>query len=133
MSGFTFNGISSKNRNIKSIRTKRVLIPASKHQIIELPQAEDAILIPDETSKVITIEVQCFYEIPSNYTVEYYGIILNTYFKHNNWKRLIFDDSPDFYYEAIVKDEIVIDDVRSKKGKFTVRFTCRGNRKGVEA
>ena len=123
--GFTFKNTHSKDLYIKGIRTNPVVVPEKKHNFVEIPGKPGSVLVRDSSPKDVDETVQCWYERPSNVSARQYGRMLNTWFTASNWNRLIFDDDPNYYREAVVTSSIDLEDIRLPSGQFTITFRCR--------
>lgn len=132
MSGFTFNGVHSKTKYIASIRTNRTLIPERKHSYIQIPYSNNVILIPDTSKQPFTQVIECFVTIPNGKSIYDVGREWAMWLVTENWAPLVFDDDPNYYYEAISISSIVVEDLRFKKANtITLEFLCKGEVKAV--
>lgn len=132
MSGFTFNGVHSSTKYIKSIKTNRTLVAERKHSYIVIPHSDNVILNPDKSKQPFTIPIECFIEIPNNKSVFDIGREWTDWLTTENWSQLIFDDDPNYYYEAISISSITVEDLRFKRSNtITLEFLCKPTMKVV--
>lgn len=103
-----------------------------KHTTIILPESDNVILIPDTSREPIIIPVECLIHIPENKSIFEIGRELDAWLSHGEFKRLIFDDDPGFYYNAICNTEIRVNELRNKKTNvITLEFLCDPELKAV--
>ena len=132
MSGFIFNDISSKSKYIAAIKSNRVLVAENKHQIIDVPYSDNAVLIPDTSKKPFTLPIECLVVIPSNKTIFDVAREWALWLSTSTWSRLIFEDDPNYYYEAVCTSSITVNDLRdTRKNSVTLEFVCRPTQKAV--
>lgn len=131
MSGFTFNGVTSKSKYITAIRTNRTLLPSAKHRFVEIPFKSGSYLISDDSESDIIIPIICLLEVPSHISLFDYGRSLAAWLNTDNWKRLIFDDDPNYYYDAVCTSSITVDDIRPRRVEIRIEFRCKSTMKAV--
>ncbi|TVZ81294.1 putative phage tail component-like protein [Aeribacillus composti] len=119
--GITFNGVHSRTFNLVMLTSKRPLLPENKDTYIDIPHRDGSILIPDKSAKDIIIEVEFLIKRPANLYEAARNI--SRWLITDDRVPLIFDDDPDYYYNAKVYGNIELEKV-VKSGRFTVNFRC---------
>lgn len=132
MSGFTFNNSHSKSKYIKSIKSERVLVAGKKHTTISIPASDNVILIPDNSKSPFILPIECLIHIPFNKSIFDVGRELESWLTTSDWSKLIFDDDPNYYFEAICMTEITVTELRdATKNTITLEFYCKPTQKAV--
>lgn len=132
MTGFTFNNTKSKSMYIRAIKTNRILVAKRKHSTVIIPESDNVILIPDVSREPITVSVECFIVLPPSKSIFDVGREFDSWLVKDDWSRLIFDDDPNYYYEAVCTSEIRVDELRDKtKNVLTLEFLCKAEQKAV--
>ena len=120
---FTFNGAHASTKYIKAIRTQRPLVAERKHTFVDIPFLDGSFLLSDKARNDIVITVECLLNIPTDTSIFDVGRTLTTWFNLDNWSTLIFDDDPNYKYDAIVTNTITVEDI--KKPEIVIEFRCK--------
>ena len=129
MLGFRYDSFHSSQFHIKAIKTSRPLVPEKRHEFVEIPFKSGSVLLPDNSSPDITIPIQCQLELPKNISIHDVGRSIRTWLNKSDWKPLIFDDDPGYYYQSICTSAITVEDLKS--GTFTIEFRCNPDQVAV--
>ena len=89
---FTFNGVSSRDFNIKIKQSNHLSIPRKKLEFIEVQGRTDNLVIDEGCREMIDIQLECFMDCRSENTKEY-SIGLDNWLNGSiGYKELKFDD-----------------------------------------
>lgn len=122
--GITFNGVHSNTLPLVMLDSRRPLFAQPKDTYVDVPYRSSSIIVPDSSMYDIEVEVDFLLKTPSNSTVYVEARKVAQWLTtHQTRKPLIFDDDPDFTYQAKVSSGIPLEKV-VKWGTFTVVFRC---------
>ena len=89
---FTFNGVSSRNFNIKIKQSNHLSIPRKKLEFIEVQGRTDNLMIDEGCREMLDIELECFVDCRNENTRQY-AIGLDDWLNSSTgYKELKFDD-----------------------------------------
>ena len=89
---FTFNGVSSRDFNIKIKQSNHLSIPRKKLEFIEVQGRTDNLVIDEGCREMLDIQLECFIDCRSENTKEY-SIGLDNWLNGSiEYKELKFDD-----------------------------------------
>lgn len=89
---FTFNGISSKDFNIKIKQSNHLSIPKKKLEFIEVQGRTDNLIIDEGCREMLDIQLECFIDCRSENTRQYAMGLDNWLNSSAGYKELKFDD-----------------------------------------
>lgn len=134
MKGLTFNGRHSSELNLILGKPRRPLLPENRDTYIDVPFRNGSILAPDNSKKDIEVECPFTLEVPSNSTMYDEARKIARWLSTENRVPLIFDDDPNYYYNAKVISNIILDELEEFEeylADFTVVFRCEPEMKAV--
>ena len=89
---FTFNGVSSRDFNIKVKQSNHLSIPRKKLEFIEVQGRTDNLIIDEGCREMLDIQLECFIDCRSENT-RHYAIGLDNWLNSSaGYKELKFDD-----------------------------------------
>lgn len=89
---FTFNGISSRDFNIKIKQSNHLSIPKKKLEFIEVQGRTDNLIIDEGCREMLDIQLECFVDCRDESTKEY-SMRLDSWLNGSSgYQNLIFDD-----------------------------------------
>ena len=89
---FTFNGVSSRDFNIKVKQSNHLSIPRKKLEFIEVQGRTDNLIIDEGCREMLDIQLECFIDCRSENTRQY-AIGLDNWLNSSvGYKELKFDD-----------------------------------------
>lgn len=89
---FTFNGVSSRDFNIKVKQSNHLSIPRKKLEFIEVQGRTDNLIIDEGCREMLDIQLECFVDCRDESTKEY-SIGLDNWLNGSiGYKELKFDD-----------------------------------------
>ena len=89
---FTFNGVSSRDFNIKVKQSNHLSIPRKKLEFIEVQGRTDNLIIDEGCREMLDIQLECFVDCRSENTRQY-AIGLDDWLNSSaGYKELKFDD-----------------------------------------
>lgn len=121
--GLTFNDVHCKTLNLVLLKSSRPLLPENKDTYVEIPHKDSSILVADNSVRDINVEVEFLLKTPASSTVYKQARNIAQWLATTERKRLIFDDDPEYYYNAKVTGNIDLEKV-IEWGTFTVNFRC---------
>lgn len=121
MSGLTFNGVHSSLFKLAILKTSRPLLPENKDKYIDVPHKDGSLLVPDNSKKDVTIEVEFLIKDSENIYRDARNIA--AWLSTVERKKLIFDDDLNHAYIGKVINNIELEKV-VRFGKFSVQFRC---------
>lgn len=89
---FTFNGISSRDFNIKVKQSNHLSIPRKKLEFIEVQGRTDNLIIDEGCREMLDIQLECFVDCRSENTRQYAIGLDNWLNSSAGYKELKFDD-----------------------------------------
>lgn len=127
--GMKFNDLHCTSLNLFMLDSRRPMLAENKDTYIEIPFGK-TLLIPDNSKKDVIVEVD-FLLKPRNGANVFDDIRnISAWLDTNERQKLIFDDDPNYYYEAKVTGNIDTERI-AKARTFTVSFRCDAEMKGV--
>ena len=89
---FTFNGVSSRDFNIKVKQSDHLSIPRKKLEFIEVQGRTDNLIIDEGCREMLDIQLECFIDCRDESTKEY-SMRLDSWLNGSSgYQNLIFDD-----------------------------------------
>ena len=89
---FTFNGVSSRDFNIKVKQSNHLSIPKKKLEFIEVQGRTDNLIIDEGCREMLDIQLECFIDCRNESTKEY-SMRLDSWLNGSSgYQNLIFDD-----------------------------------------
>ena len=89
---FTFNGVSSRDFNIKVKQSNHLSIPKKKLEFIEVQGRTDNLIIDEGCREMLDIQLECFIDCRDESTKEY-SMRLDSWLNGSSgYQNLIFDD-----------------------------------------
>ena len=89
---FTFNGVSSRDFNIKVKQSNHLSIPRKKLEFIEVQGRTDNLIIDEGCREMLDIQLECFIDCRDKSTKEY-SMRLDSWLNGSSgYQNLIFDD-----------------------------------------
>lgn len=89
---FTFNGVSSRDFNIKVKQSNHLSIPRKKLEFIEVQGRTDNLIIDEGCREMLDIQLECFIDCRNESTKEY-SMRLDSWLNGSSgYQNLIFDD-----------------------------------------
>ena len=89
---FTFNGVSSRDFNIKVKQSNHLSIPRKKLEFIEVQGRTDNLIIDEGCREMLDIQLECFIDCRSENTKQYAIGLDNWLNSSAGYKELKFDD-----------------------------------------
>lgn len=89
---FTFNGVSSRDFNIKVKQSNHLSIPRKKLEFIEVQGRTDNLIIDEDCREMLDIQLECFVDCRSENTRQYAIGLDNWLNSSAGYKELKFDD-----------------------------------------
>ena len=89
---FTFNGVSSKNFNIKVKKSNHLSIPRKKLEFIEIEGRTDNLVLDYNCREMLDIELECFIDCRDENTRAYSIGLDNWLNGTSGYQELKFDD-----------------------------------------
>ena len=89
---FTFNGVSSRDFNIKVKQSNHLSIPRKKFEFIEVQGRTDNLIIDEGCREMLDIQLECFIDCRSENTRQYAIGLDNWLNSSAGYKELKFDD-----------------------------------------
>lgn len=89
---FTFNGVSSRDFNIKVKQSNHLSIPRKKLEFIEVQGRTDNLIIDEGCREMLDIQLECFVDCRSENTRQYAIGLDNWLNSSAGYKELKFDD-----------------------------------------
>lgn len=89
---FTFNGVSSRDFNIKVKQSNHLSIPRKKLEFIEVQGRTDNLIIDEGCREMLDIQLECFIDCRSENTRQYAMGLDNWLNSSAGYKELKFDD-----------------------------------------
>lgn len=89
---FTFNGVSSRDFNIKIKQSNHLSIPKKKLEFIEVQGRTDNLIIDEGCREMLDIQLECFIDCRSENTRQYAIGLDNWLNSSAGYKELKFDD-----------------------------------------
>lgn len=120
----TFNGKHCSELNLEVTNTKRPLFAETKDQFVDIPFLDGSFLLPDKSKRDINVEVSFLLNPVQGKSFYDRCRDIAAWLSTDNWSRLIFDDDPNYYYQAKVVSEIGVEQI-VQFGEFTVVFRCK--------
>ena len=89
---FTFNGVSSRNFNIKVKNSNHLSIPRKKLEFVEVQGKTDNLIIDEGSREMLGIEIEAYIDCRNEDTYSY-ALRLDEWLNSTNgYSNLIFDD-----------------------------------------
>ena len=89
---FTFNGVGSRDFNIKVKQSNHLSIPRKKLEFIEVQGRTDNLIIDEGCREMLDIQLECFIDCRSENTRQYAIGLDNWLNSSAGYKELKFDD-----------------------------------------
>ena len=89
---FTFNGVSSRDFNIKVKQSNHLSIPRKKLEFIEVQGRTDNLIIDEGCREMLDIQLECFIDCRNESTRQYAMGLDNWLNSSAGYKELKFDD-----------------------------------------
>ena len=89
---FTFNGVSSRDFNIKVKQSNHLSIPRKKLEFIEVQGRTDNLVVDEGCREMLDIQLECFVDCRSENTRQYAIGLDNWLNSSAGYKELKFDD-----------------------------------------
>ena len=89
---FTFNGVSSRDFNIKVKQSNHLSIPRKKLEFIEVQGRTDNLVVDEGCREMLDIQLECFIDCRSENTKQYAIGLDNWLNSSAGYKELKFDD-----------------------------------------
>lgn len=123
MRAITFNNQRSTNFHLAILDSKRPILPKNKDEYIDLPGVSGSVLIADKSLEDVTVTVEFLIDTPENKNLYKLARDIGQWLYTTDRTKLVFDDDPDFIYQAKVENEIMLEKI-IRFGKFEVEFRC---------
>ena len=89
---FTFNGVSSRDFNIKVKQSNHLSIPRKKLEFVEVQGRTDNLIIDEGCREMLDIQLECFIDCRDESTRQYAMGLDNWLNSSAGYKELKFDD-----------------------------------------
>lgn len=120
---FTFNGISSRNFNLKVKSSTHLSSPSKKVEFIEIPGRTGDLVIDDGSFKNLSISIVCLLDTrETNNLAQVAKQIRNWLQSPIGYQDLVFSDGTTF--KAICSNQINIEDLVNNFGQVTITFSA---------
>ena len=130
---FVYDGISSTDFNIVITKTNQISGPERNIKIVEVDGRDGALLIDKGNYKSFELEIECSIDA-SNENIHYIARNIKKWLQSDfKFKKLIFSDDPEYYYEASCINKLDIEEVINLLGEFKLTFLCKPFKKQVNA
>lgn len=130
---FIYDGISSADFNIIITKTNQLSSPERNIEIIEIDGRNDHLLIDKGNYKPFNLEIECYIDAEENNICEISRNIKKWLQSDFKFKKLIFSDDPEYYYEASCINKLDIEEVINLLGEFKITFLCNPLKKKINS
>ena len=117
---FTFNGVNSKDFNIKIKQSNHLSIPRKKIEFIEVQGRTDNLIIDEGCREMLDIEIEAYIDCREENTYSYALRLDNWLNSSNGYQDLIFDDGTSL--KAIFVGQIDFEEVVKNFNEILLQF-----------
>ena len=117
---FTFNGVSSRDFNIKVKQSNHLSIPRKKLEFIEVQGRTDNLIIDEGCREMLDIQLECFIDCRSENTRQYAMGLDNWLNSSAGYKELKFDDGT--ILKAIFVGQIDFNEILKNFNEIILKF-----------
>ena len=117
---FTFNGVSSKDFNIKIKKSNHLSIPRKKLEFIEVQGRTDNLVIDEGSREMLDIEIEAYIDCRDLNTYSYALELDNWLNGSSDYQDLIFDDGT--VLKAIFVGQIDFNEVVENFNEIILQF-----------
>ena len=117
---FTFNGVSSKDFNIKIKQSNHLSIPRKKLEFIEVQGRTDNLIIDEGCREMLDIEIEAYIDCRGESTYSYASRLDSWLNGSNGYQDLIFDDGT--ILKAIFVGQIDFNEIVKNFNKILLQF-----------
>jgi len=117
---FTFNGMNSKDFNVKIKKSNHLSIPRKKLEFIEIQGRTDNLIIDEGCREMLDIEIEAYIDCRSLDTKSYAIQLDNWLNSSNGYQNLIFDDGS--ILKAIFVGQIDFNDIVKDFNEILLQF-----------
>ena len=122
---FIFNGISSADFNIIITKTNQLSSPERNIDVIEVDGRNEALIIDKGNYKPFELTLECSID-SENININDLARNIKKWLQSDfSYKKLIFSDDTEYYYEAMCINKLDIEEVITELGEFQVTFLCK--------
>ncbi|RHW38698.1 hypothetical protein D1B33_07440 [Lysinibacillus yapensis] len=129
--GVTFNNKHCSALELELLESSRPLLAENKDTFEELPHLSGSILIPDNSKRDIEVTATFLLSTLAGESFNDACRRIAAWLNVTTWSRLIFDDDPNYYYQAKPIGMIDREQITRNDGQFTVTFRCHPEMKVV--
>ena len=120
---FTFNDINSSEMRLKVKESNHLSIPSKKNELLSIPGRTGDLIIEDDVSENLTIEILCTLDTrKTNDFTKYCNEIQKWLQVSGGYKKLIFSDGNIFNAKCI--NQIEISKILKNVGEVNITFTA---------
>lgn len=130
---FVYDGISSADFNIVITKSNQLSSPERNIEIIEINGRNNHLLIDKGNYKPFDLEIECYIDAEENNIYEISRNIKKWLQSDFKFKKLIFSDDPEYYYEASCINKLDIEEVINLLGEFKITFLCNPLKKQINS
>lgn len=130
---FVYDGISSADFNIIITKTNQLSSPERNIEIVEIDGRNNNLLIDKGNYKPFDLEIECYIDAEENNIYEISRNIKKWLQSDFKFKKLIFSDDPEYYYEASCINKLDIEEVINLLGEFKITFLCNPLKKKINS
>ena len=121
---FVYDGISSTDFNIVITKTNQLSGPERNIEVIDVDGRDGSLLIDKGNYKSFELEIECSIDA-SDENIHYIARNIKKWLQSDfKFKKLIFSDDPEYYYEASCINKLDIEEVINLLGEFKIIFLC---------
>ena len=117
---FTFNGVSSKDFNIKIKKSNHLSIPRKKLEFIEVQGRTDNLVIDEGSREMLDIEIEAYIDCRDSNTFTYASRLDSWLNGSSDYQDLIFDDGT--VLKAIFVGQIDFNEVVENFNEILLQF-----------
>ena len=128
---FVYDGISSADFNIVITKSNQLSSPERNIEIIEIDGRNNHLLIDKGNYKPFDLEIECYIDDEENNIYEISRNIKKWLQSDFKFKKLIFSDDPEYYYEASCINKLDIEEVINLLGEVKITFLCNPLKKQI--
>lgn len=129
--GLTFNNKHCSILGLELLESSRPLLAETKDTFVDIPHKSGSILISDKSLRDIEVTATFYLEAFMGENFHDACRRISEWLHVDDWKQLIFDDDPNYYYQAKPIGSIEREQIARNNGQFTVTFRCHPQMKAV--
>lgn len=128
--GVTFNNAHCSSVGLEVLDSRRPLFAETRDEYVDIPYSDGSVHIPDNSKRDLEVEVDFFLNDVPGKSFHDACRDVAAWLDTIERQRLIFDDDPNYYYEAKPSGKIDRERI-AEYGMFTVVFRCHPVMKAV--